>query len=52
MNIDADKLPESCECCLYNDDYYRCVLSGDLFDEHEQVTGKLKNSEDSTLSTR
>ena len=43
MNIYVDKLPESCECCPCNDDYYRCGLSGDLFDEHDTYTGRMKN---------
>lgn len=43
MNIYMDKLPSSCEYCPCNDDYYRCGLSGDLFDEHDIDTGRMKN---------
>ena len=43
MSIYVDKLPESCECCPCNDDYYRCGLSGDLFDEHDTYAGRMKN---------
>lgn len=43
MNIYVDKLPSSCEYCPCNDDYYRCGLSGDLFDEHDIDTGRMKN---------
>ena len=31
MNIYVDKMPESCERCTCNDDYYRCGLSGEVF---------------------
>ncbi len=31
MNIYVDKMPESCERCPCNDDYYRCGLSGEVF---------------------
>ena len=43
MNIYVDKFPESCECCPCNDDYYRCGLSGDLFDLHCIYKRRMKN---------
>lgn len=43
MSIYMDKLPYNCDCCPCNDDCYRCGLSGDLFDEHDIDTGRMKN---------
>ena len=43
MNVYVDKLPESCERCPCNDDYYRCGLSGDLFDLNNIYAGRMKN---------
>lgn len=43
MNVYMDELPHNCDCCPCNDDYYRCGLSGDLFDEHDIDIGRMKN---------
>lgn len=43
MNIYVDQMPESCECCPCNDDYYRCGLSGDLFDYDVIHTRRMNN---------
>ena len=43
MNVYMDELPYNCDCCPCNDDYYRCGLSGDLFDEHDINIWRMKN---------